>query len=367
MRLPVRQVTKRIKIQIGYGCNAKCSFCYYYDKLSQKNLPSSMILEELDLARSLGFEDLDFSGGEPTLSPMLEKSIEHAKELGFKDIGIITNGMVISNSRMLEKYVKSGLSDVLLSIHGSKAEVHDSLTNIPGSFDRILSAARNSTEFGIKVRTNYVITKSNYTDLVDYANLLSTFVPHSSNFIFFNPWATGVSDLVKLTPKFDEAKIYLQSAIDILKEAGVEHVNVRYVPFCTLDEKYFGNIVDFPQRLFDQYEWQYPFTEFSEWIPEEFVKRKEEPFDLRDAYAKYVRRHKIMDLRYARSMQDLKDIVGMSPNIEQIKSPKKWYKKIPACHECELSNECDGIKNEYLEIFGGSEFRPIKIQEINAS
>lgn len=365
MSIRPRQVTKRVKIQIGYGCNARCSFCYYYDKLSQKNLPNSVISEELDLARSLGFEDLDFSGGEPTLSPMLEKSIEHAKELGFKDIGIITNGIVISNARMLEKYVKAGLSDVLLSIHGSRAEIHDSLTNIPGSFDRILSAAKNSKDLGIKVRTNFVITKSNYTDLVDYANLLSSFVPHSSNFIFFNPWATGVSDLVNLTPRFDETKKYLQRSIDILKEAGVVRVNVRYVPFCTLDEKYFDNIVDFPQRLFDQYEWQYPFTEFSEWVPEEFIRRKEKPFDIKEAYSKYVRRHKLIDMRYVRSIQEFKDVMGMSPNIEQIKSPKKWYKKIHVCQKCDMSKECDGIKNEYLEIFGDGEFRPIKIQEIN--
>lgn len=361
-----KEVTKRIKIQIGYGCNAKCSFCYYYDKLNQRNLPNNMILEELELANSLGFKDVDFSGGEPTLSPMLEKSLEHARELGFKDIGIITNGMVISNLRVLKKYVDSGLSDVLLSIHGSNATIHDVLTNIPGSFDRIIAAANNATQLGIKVRTNYVITRNNYTDLEEYAKLLSTFVPHSSNFIFFNPWATGVSDLVNLTPKFIEAKEHLQNAIDTLQSAGVTKVNVRYVPFCTLDERYHENIVDFPQRLYDEYEWQYPFTEFSEWVPEEYIKRNEQPFNLKEAYAKYVRRHKIMDLRFARTFHEFMDVMNMSPNIEQIKSPKKWYTKITACQSCDLSKQCDGIKNEYLEIFGGKEFNSIKINEINA-
>jgi MoaA/NifB/PqqE/SkfB family radical SAM enzyme len=130
------ETTLRAKVHTGFGCNANCVFCYYHALLRTQNLPVELLNEEVRLARRLGYKDVDFEGGEPTIVPNIEKPISLAKELGFRRISVITNGLALSNEKFYAKLVDAGLNETLFSLHGYPSDVHDSLVRVPGGLSR---------------------------------------------------------------------------------------------------------------------------------------------------------------------------------------------------------------------------------------
>lgn len=57
--------TKKVEINLGYACNAKCPFCYYYDSVVTKSNENTLTTEEakkqLIQAKKLGIEEIEFT------------------------------------------------------------------------------------------------------------------------------------------------------------------------------------------------------------------------------------------------------------------------------------------------------------------
>lgn len=62
---------------------------------------------------------MQISGGEPTLHPELPTIIDYARQLGFKNIELVTNGILISNNpSLLQSLAAEGLTAVYLQFDG---------------------------------------------------------------------------------------------------------------------------------------------------------------------------------------------------------------------------------------------------------
>jgi MoaA/NifB/PqqE/SkfB family radical SAM enzyme len=359
--------SRRIKVHTGYTCNANCQFCYYLARIHEPILPEELLLEEIKLARRLNYEDIDFTGGEPTIVPYLDKLISTAKAVGFKDIAIITNGIRLADREYFIKLKEAGLNDVLFSLHGANSQIHDSLTRVPGSFNRITNAIGIARELGIKIRTNLTINNLNYTTLPEYAELVSKLGVYTVNFIFFNPWTTKNVELTKLMPKFSDVMPYLEKALDILEANKIPKVNIRYVPYCVFQEKYRKYICDFRDRVYDPDEWADPFQSFSEELASKISKelqnnKKTKIPNIYFAYYKFFVNKYIWTLR---------DNLRNSPNLllpsllaknEAYQASSANYSDIKksTCKTCIYFDRCDGIKKEYAALVGTDEFKPIR-------
>ncbi|MFP3172906.1 MAG: radical SAM protein, partial [Acidilobus sp.] len=88
--------TRRVKVHTGFTCNEKCQFCYYRALVHEPPTPIGMLLDQVRLARLIGRIDIDFSGGEPSIQPGIEKALALAKELRFRRINFITNGIALA-------------------------------------------------------------------------------------------------------------------------------------------------------------------------------------------------------------------------------------------------------------------------------
>jgi len=359
--------SKKIKVHTGYTCNSNCQFCYYLARIHESLLPEKLLLEEIKLARRLNWEDIDFTGGEPTIVPYLDRLISTAKAVGFKDIAIITNGIRLVDREYFIKLRNAGLNDVLFSLHGANSQIHDSLTRVPGSFNRITSAIEIAKELGIKIRTNLTINTLNYKTLPDYAELISKLGVHTVNFIFFNPWTTKNVELTKLMPKFSDAILYLERALDILEANKIPKVNIRYVPYCVLQEKYRKYICDFKDRVYDQDEWAEPFSSFSEWLASKISKKlqnnkKTKIPNIYLAYYKFALYNYgvtlINNLRNSPNM--LVPSLLAKQEAYQASAANSFDLKKETCKTCIYFDRCDGIKKEYATLVGTDEFKPIK-------
>jgi len=327
--------TKRFRLFVGPSCNAHCEFCYYICYLQRRNNPSTEFLKkELEWPRLMGALDVDFSGGEPTVRSDLPELIAYAKALGYRKIAIITNGIVSGRTESyLAKLADKGLNDVLVSIHGHDAQVHDSLVGVPGAFEKVIKTFKYARLTNIRLRTNTTVTTKNAKYMPELARLLTKFEPYAVNFILFNDWYSPATQM-SLMPNFEHASHYLKKAIEAISES-VPKVTIRYIPFCFM-EGYEKHIANFPQTPYDP----------DEWAPE--VQLLSPDFGVFASHEKIPLMLKIK--RYF--------IRGMLTNHMKKIVDSYWLKVVQSgffkpkeCEKCSFQLICDGIKKGYEKLY----------------
>jgi len=87
----------KLRIILNQECQLNCIYCYKEGLFCKRK--KTLSLKDFKLvmktARKIGFNEIKFTGGEPTLSPCLIKLIKFAKELKYEEIRITTNGLVL--------------------------------------------------------------------------------------------------------------------------------------------------------------------------------------------------------------------------------------------------------------------------------
>jgi len=334
-----------VKIWTGLKCNARCRFCYYWDSLNTEDPSTEEIKAKLRYAKKHGIKDVDFSGGEPTIRRDLPDLVSYAKDLGFRYICVITNGIKLANKDYFEKLVECGLNDVLLSIEGHNAEIHDYLTRVTGSFDRINKAIVNAKEFGVKLRTNTTVTSVNYKYLPKLAEFLANKQPDAVNFILFNDWCSAYKVIRDMACKYSDAAPYLREAIDIL-DSSVRKITVRYIPFCFMVgyEKYVCNLL---QKKYDPDEWV-------DSVKLRLVLGDTNNLRASLIYWKYVIRGII---KYPKVLRSLRLFEILHDAI--IENMREGYVKSQRCKKCKYFNICDGLERSYADVIGLNELEPV--------
>jgi radical SAM protein with 4Fe4S-binding SPASM domain len=172
------------EIALTYNCQLKCSFCYAgigsckNPRLDLKNKKTEMSADEIKktidiICDTAHCPTISFTGGEPTLRfGELSEGVRHAKSKNMR-VNLITNGIVLSNNSRAEEIKEAGLDSAQVSIEGSDAGTHDSITGVKGSFDKSIAAVKNLKAAGIHVHTNSTLTSDNYESVYGVAKLIS--------------------------------------------------------------------------------------------------------------------------------------------------------------------------------------------------
>lgn len=334
--------TKRVKIVTGLKCNIKCVFCYYRDNLDAPNRTVVDILADVRYAYRNGVREIDYSGGEPTVHPDLPKLISSAKQLGMERVCIITNGWRLAEQGYFQELKSAGLDEALFSVHGSSAEVHDQLTAVSGSFERISRAMQNSVDLGVVVRTNTVVNRINLDNLLEISRFVAAHMPAQVNFITVNDWCYAKHLVDALMVRYSEMAPRLQEACDFL-ETKTPAVNVRYIPFCFM-LGYERFVCNHPQVMYDPYEW----------VPRVRA-RMEEGTSFRRylgilCYGLFLCG---AILKFGR--------LSLADTLDEsvVEGLRRWfYTKRTDCKYCKYTKLCDGVEKTYAKEFGTSELMP---------
>jgi len=240
---------KRARLNTGFLCNYRCEFCYYKDRLTERD-SLELIKERIDDIYNYGIREIDLSGGESSVEPNWFNILDYCTEKGFY-ISTLSHGGKFSDMEFTQKSYNKGLREVLFSLHGPNEQIHDEITGRTGSFERILRAISNCQKIGILVRINCTVYDRNYL-LLDstYTDLILSIKPYQLNYIALN-YDTDNADFRKNSyPLISTA---IKSSIDRLKD-HIKYINVRYIPFCYMVgyEKY---VVNYYQHIYDRYDW----------------------------------------------------------------------------------------------------------------
>ena len=229
-------VTRKLSLILGYECNNNCRFCYCADKREMKIPPrtTEQAKRELEEGIERGCNFVDFLGGEPTIRKDIFELVGYAKKLGFRTVGMTTNGRMFYYRDFAEKILKCGLNHAIFSIQGHNAKLHDYLTRSAGAFKQATKGMKNVKEIkpDIYVCTNTVIIRPNYKCLPQIAENNIRLGADACEFIFIHPRGNAYKNFEKIVPTLKEISDYIPKTIIVGKQHRIKHFVMRYIPFC---------------------------------------------------------------------------------------------------------------------------------------
>lgn len=383
-----RALNRRGVMWLGQTCNLRCQFCYFLDRIEDEGHPEHAFMS-LDKAKEIcrrlvedyGNTSVDIQGGEPTLWLPIYDLVAYCAGIGLSPT-IITNAQALAKRSVCSRFREAGLRDFLVSVQGLGA-VYDDLVRRPGAHDRQMRALRNLQEEGIPFRFNTVVSKAVLPQLADIAVLAVRTGAEVVNFLGFNPFndqETGKRSGENV-PRYDELRGPLGEALDLLCEAGVE-ANVRYLPFCAVDERHRESVYDFPQIPYDLHE-----NDFASWSWTDLPAQRTAAMPLTPTFG-LGRRLALGPLRSPlRRLAERRPAIGMrmhavkqrvelaiagsaTPSTPEARYQQEarvrareytGYRHVKACASCDVQPICDGFYRDYVELFGAGEARPIQL------
>jgi len=300
---------KRIDLKTGFLCNNNCLFCVQAHKKRFGNKETEELKEYLSLARREGYEEVVFTGGEPTIRPDIFDLVGFAQKAGFKVIQIQSNGRRFADLDFCRRMMNAGANQFALAIHGPSPDVHDFLTRAKGSFFETARGIRNLKKLKQTVLTNTVITKFNYQTLPQVAKLLIRLNVDQFQLAFVHALGNAEKNFDLIVPKKSQVIPYVKNALDRGMSAGMS-VMTEAIPYCFLIgyEDCVGECRMPETKVFD-----------FDCVYESFTKTRQ----------------------------------------------KECKMKAPSCRKCRYFEECEGPWKEYPQHFGWNEFHPVISREFS--
>ncbi len=218
-----------IMLEQTYKCNLSCPSCIHgYDETKAKyDVKDSPSVMEMELFKKIVDEASKFKcpslavmvNDEPLLVKNIGERIKYAKDKGFMDIIMTTNGNLLTEKKIKE-VVEAGITRILFSVDAASQETYKITRPGKGSFEKVINNMKLLRDYKIKqkliipyTRASMVISKNNqheinkfinyFSDLVDgvefqtistYYNLMNDLIPEGrdvkkvTDFSCSEPW-----------------------------------------------------------------------------------------------------------------------------------------------------------------------------------
>jgi len=225
-----------VDVMLGYRCNSSCSFCAIDEDLRSTNSTAREVADQIRGSLVHEPQAIRFGGGEPTLWEELPDLVALARDLGFREVSVQSNGYLLGENDLGSRLVDAGLTKLNLSLRGPDVATHDELTRTPGSFARLLRglAAVRKREPGLPIEGDVIVTRQTLPRLADIVRVFAPLGIRKYNF-----WHVAIEGRTRghekeLVPRLSEAAPYILAALDEADALGMQGAEVYYVPCCFL-------------------------------------------------------------------------------------------------------------------------------------
>lgn len=301
-------MAKRVDIKTGFLCNNNCRFCVQADNKYRGNRSKEDIFRDMEEAQKTGCTGVVLTGGEVSIREDFFELIRHARELGFNDVQVQTNGRRFFYKDFCEQAVEAGMTEFAPAIHGHIPELHDFLTQAPGSFNQTRQAIKNMVELGIPVIINTVVVKPNYRYLPEIAGMLVELGVSQYQFAFMHGMGNALKNFEQMMPSVSLAAPFIHRGLQVGIDAGIK-VMAEAMPYCMMPgyERYVSEL----------------------YIPDTEVRLPGN-----------------VDLDFARTRKE------------------SGKMRFPQCKQCRYELICEGPWKEYPERMGSDEFVPVPGEKV---
>jgi len=158
-----------VYVELTRRCNLACRHCDIWKigkrvrDLRKQEVPASVLLETFREMRKRGLVAVDLFGGEPLLREDVVEIVAGARAIGLH-VTITTNGTLLA-ADLAGRLAAAGLSQLLVSIDGPTAAVHDGLRGKKGAFDLAVKGISHS--LGQRVGVNTLVCRETIDTLAE--------------------------------------------------------------------------------------------------------------------------------------------------------------------------------------------------------
>jgi cyclic pyranopterin phosphate synthase len=211
-----------LRFSLIEACNLSCTYClpdgfpeWYRHKA---RLRADDIHTILSGFRRAGFRKVRFTGGEPTLHPGILSSISLARKIGYEDIAITTNGILIND---LKPWLDAGLTQINISLDTLDDDKFLALTKARG-VPKLKKLIDEAAQSGIETKINAVLMRSKNGSKDEIAQFIDWALARRVTLRFIELMET------KLNGSFAGSERVLGTEIEpLLRERGLAPVTGR--------------------------------------------------------------------------------------------------------------------------------------------
>jgi MoaA/NifB/PqqE/SkfB family radical SAM enzyme len=284
-------------IKLGYECNNNCLFCHA-KRFPDSKIPIEGVFKKIETAKSIGATEVILSGGEPTIRRDIFRILRYIKKQGLL-AGMVSNGRMFSSKDFLEKCCDIGLSEAFVSLHSHKKDVHDRLSQAQ-AFEQTVQGIRNLRSADIEVILSVVVNKMNCEELNEIVGLADEIGAGRIKFASLVMNGAAVENKDLLVEKISRCAEASVRACSEAEKRGIK-AGVEGFALCLISGR----------------------SELCDDLFSNNIRSMSEPFESEFYSTDYGPRTK----------------------------PEK-------CKKCRRAEECFGIDEEYLKLFGDCEIRP---------
>ncbi|MCK5583774.1 MAG: radical SAM protein, partial [Elusimicrobiales bacterium] len=268
------------------------------------------VCKALYKGRKMGCWLATLIGGEPTLRKDIGKIASFARKIGYPCVKVCSNGSMMAQKDYVRYLADSGVNMFDVSLHGVNDSIHDKLVGSKGAFKKAMKAADNIKAIGKELGTNQVVNRLNYKTFPDFFKM--ALVDMGIN--YFNIIYGHYRGSMASNERF--LRVPILKTVPYLKEGLKVYKNKKIPVFAR-------TLVNFTPCLIPAY-----YKIIADWESDTAI---EEPL--------FAMNQKQINMADMKNSQSLKPV---------------------SCAKCVFNSKCRGFDKEYFEIFGGSEFKPLK-------
>lgn len=230
-----------IFVELLYGCNLYCSYCYIGQKRNHTRpfVPAfDITLDILKKLKQGNVDEVVLLGGEPTLHPSFMDICSAIAELDFKYRGVVTNGTAMTPAKASLLQHLGFWVDI--SFRGPDAEIFDTITGKQGSFWKAFNAALMFSQLGGSVGIEFDCTLENYDKLYATIEMLVHDGVHIQQLQLHRimPEGDAQQNMEKFFLSLKQWHTVFEQAARIRNEFGFSVVFEDGFPLCLIQPEY---------------------------------------------------------------------------------------------------------------------------------
>lgn len=219
----------RVHVDISSRCNENCVHCYIPVECKRGMMDEDMFNKVLNQCLDMKIINITLSGGEPMLNPHLKSFLIKCHEANLS-VNILSNLTCLSDE-LLDVIASNPLICIQTSVYAMDADVHDSIAQHKGSFQKTISAIRELHKRNVPMQINCPIMKQNlhcYRDVLEFAKALN--IEASSDYTLFGCYdSSGINLGCRITnvdienildADYKDAKVYNET-IQVINQKKV--------------------------------------------------------------------------------------------------------------------------------------------------
>jgi len=161
-----------LHLEITSKCNERCVHCYIPHENKINHIDSDLFYNILKQCKKMNLLHITLSGGEPMLHPDFIDFLRKCNEYNFS-VNVLSN-LTLLNKAIIEEMERNHLLSVQVSLYSMDANIHDTITQMKGSFEKTKNAILELRKDNIPLQISCPIIKQNincYADVINWGKV----------------------------------------------------------------------------------------------------------------------------------------------------------------------------------------------------